>query len=159
MPFIATPMGTMHARFAQGKLTSLLFCQKRDEPGITPEDSLALQMTVNFLENYFLGKQAPMPPLLLNGTPFQKSIWQILATIEYGKIASYGEIAARYCQKHNQPRLCARAAAHAVALNPVQIIIPCHRIILANGLPGNYAGGAERKKELLAHEKIHGIAR
>ncbi len=82
------------------------------------------------------------------GTPFQRSVWSALCEIGYGETASYGEIAARV----GQPG-AARAVGIANARNPVSIIVPCHRVIGADGTLTGYGGGLPRKRYLLDLER------
>ncbi|GAC1416603.1 MAG: methylated-DNA--[protein]-cysteine S-methyltransferase [Candidatus Velthaea sp.] len=83
------------------------------------------------------------------GTPYQARVWQALRTIPNGETRSYGELAAQLGATH------ARAVGHANSLNPVAIVIPCHRVIGANAALTGYAGGLEKKRWLLAHERAH----
>ena len=103
-----------------------------------------------WLDSYFGGEQ-PDPeelPLSPSGTAFQQSVWQQLLQIPYGEIMTYGELAARIgCG-------AARAVGGAVGRNPISIIIPCHRVLGADGSLTGYAGGTECKRWLLAHEEL-----
>jgi O-6-methylguanine DNA methyltransferase len=83
----------------------------------------------------------------LHGTDFQKSIWQSLLTIQSGETLTYSQLAA----KAGKPKAI-RAAASAVAKNPISILIPCHRILPKSGGVGHYGGGSHIKKSLLEHE-------
>ena len=106
-----------------------------------------------WLETYFAGKAPDFtPPLAPRGTAFQRSVWEILLTIPYGRTASYGEIAARLAKKRGLPRLSAQAVGGAVGRNPISLIIPCHRVIAADGSLTGYAGGLEKKRFLLRLE-------
>lgn len=121
-----------------------------------------------WLNAYFAGKRPPETPLLhLLGTPFQLEVWNLLLAIPYGQTTSYGALAhelerqrVRYADPLGQrpdgqypPRTSARAVGGAVGRNPVSIIVPCHRVLGANGSITGYAGGLERKKALLALEQ------
>lgn len=107
-----------------------------------------------WLDIYFSGREPGFtPPLALRGTPFRKEVWAILLTISYGQTCTYGEIAAKLAQKRHIPRMSSRAVGAAVGHNPVSLIVPCHRVIGADGSLTGYAGGLERKKRLLALEK------
>lgn len=88
-------------------------------------------------------------PLKLEGTPFQQLVWQALRDIPYGETRSYGELAAAI----GRPKAC-RAVGMANHNNPLAIIVPCHRVIGANGRLTGYAGGLEIKRALL---KLEGI--
>ncbi|AUB78284.1 hypothetical protein BBH56_03645 [Spiribacter roseus] len=87
--------------------------------------------------------------LALHGTAFQMQVWRALAELRAGEPVSYSELAARI----GRPG-AARAVASAVAANPVPVLLPCHRVIRRNGQIGQYIGGASRKRDLLAHERI-----
>ena len=101
------------------------------------------------LDEYFAGDLAALDRIAVDtgGTPFQQSVWRLLRQIPAGKTASYGELAA----KLNSPG-AARAVGLANALNPVAIVVPCHRVIGAGGRLVGYGGGLDRKRWLLAHE-------
>ncbi|MBR6186551.1 MAG: methylated-DNA--[Clostridia bacterium] len=106
-----------------------------------------------WLDLYF-GGSAPdhVPPLRPRGTAFQQAVWQALLTVPFGHTATYGEIARALAAQRGLARLSARAVGGAVSRNPVSIIIPCHRVLGADGGLTGYAGGAEKKAWLLAHE-------
>ncbi|MDR2021570.1 MAG: methylated-DNA--[protein]-cysteine S-methyltransferase [Treponema sp.] len=104
---------------------------------------------------YFSGKEPDfMPPLMPEGSPFQKSIWNILRKIPYGQITSYGAIAKQLELENNGKPASARAAGSAVGHNPVSILIPCHRVIGKNGDLTGYAGGLAIKRKLLQMEGV-----
>ena len=106
-----------------------------------------------WLETYFSGKNpAFTPPLAPRGTEFQKSVWDVLLTIPCGQTASYGEIAAELARARGLPHLSARAVGGAVGRNPISLLIPCHRVIAADGSLHGYAGGLEKKRYLLQLE-------
>ena len=110
--------------------------------------------TEHWLDLYFSGDIPDFTPsLLLRGTPFQKEVWDILLTIPYGKTMTYGEIAARIAGRKNLTRMSAQAVGGAVGHNPISLIVPCHRVVGANGKLTGYAGGVEKKEWLLRLEK------
>jgi methylated-DNA-[protein]-cysteine S-methyltransferase len=92
------------------------------------------------------------PPLALKGTEFRRAVWEILLAIPYGATTTYGEIAERIARL-NGKKSSARAVGGAVARNPVSLIVPCHRVVGADGSMTGYAGGIERKVKLLELEK------
>ena len=121
-----------------------------------------------WLDAYFAGKRPPeTPPLHLLGTPFQLEVWNLLLAIPYGQTTSYGALAQELERRRaqcaealgqrpdgqNPTRTSARAVGGAVGRNSVSIIVPCHRVLGANGSITGYAGGLERKKALLALEQ------
>jgi AraC family transcriptional regulator of adaptative response/methylated-DNA-[protein]-cysteine methyltransferase len=98
---------------------------------------------------YFEGKlHAFTTPLHFLGTPFQKQVWQELLQIPYGETRSYSEMAAAVGRPSSY-----RAVAQANGANQLAIVVPCHRVINANGDLGGYGGGLSRKEWLLAREK------
>ena len=103
------------------------------------------------LERYFGGDHAALDtvPVELNGTPFQKNVWQALRRIPSGTTISYSELAKRI----GEPS-AVRAVGTANGANPVAVIVPCHRVIGANGTLTGYGGGLDRKRWLLSHEGI-----
>jgi AraC family transcriptional regulator of adaptative response/methylated-DNA-[protein]-cysteine methyltransferase len=92
--------------------------------------------------------ETPPPPLDLGGTAFQRLVWQALTEIPPGATVTYGELAARL----GRPT-AARAVARACATNPVAVVVPCHRVVAADGGLGGYRWGTERKRRLLAGER------
>ena len=101
------------------------------------------------LAEYFAGqRQAFDLPLRMQGTPFQQKVWAALREIPYGETRSYGQIAAQV----GNPK-AGRAVGMANNRNPIAIIVPCHRVIGANGSLTGYAGGLSVKQELLALER------
>lgn len=92
-------------------------------------------------------------PFSMRGTEFQERVWRALETIPFGETISYGELAERI----SAPR-AARAVGAAVGLNPISIILPCHRVVGSGGRLTGYGGGLERKKWLLEHEARHAPA-
>ncbi len=111
--------------------------------------SKILQQTEEWLENYFSRKfsNLKMPVLDLHGTPFEVKTWKELLKIKTGKTTSYGDIATRIKNPNAQ-----RAVGRAVGSNPIAIMVPCHRIIGANGALTGFRGGLNRKVWLLEHE-------
>jgi len=130
-----------------------IFRNKQDAPmvptlrGKTPEIKI-LAVTVTQLEGYLDGKRKSFDlPLDVTGTAFQKRVWEELQKIPYGKTASYKEIARRI---HNAKAV--RAVGNANGKNPLCMIIPCHRVIAADGTLGGYSGGLDMKRALLKLE-------
>lgn len=106
------------------------------------------QLAREQLEQYFAGERSEFDiPLDLRGSEFQRSVWDALLTIPYGETRSYGEIAKQIGRPDR-----ARAVGSANGRNPVSIVVPCHRVIGADGSLVGYGGGLERKRWLLEHE-------
>ncbi len=108
-----------------------------------------------WLDIYFAGKEPNfMPRLHPIGSGFRQSVWEILLQIPYGKTITYGEIARQLAEKQGIAKMSAQAVGGAVGHNPISIIIPCHRVIGANGSLIGYGGGIERKRRLLELEHV-----
>lgn len=93
------------------------------------------------------------PPLHLIGTEFQTAVWNHLLSIPYGTTVTYSAIGKRIAASRGGARISAQAVGGAVGHNPISIIIPCHRVVAANGSLTGYAGGILRKVKLLTLEK------
>lgn len=109
------------------------------------------------LRAYFAGRRARFTvPIDLSGTPFQRRVWQAMRHIPCGAVETYGGLARRLAARascHTPPRpMLARAIGQACAANPIAIVIPCHRVLAADGSLRGYGGGLERKRRLLHHE-------
>lgn len=118
----------------------------REDAGANPLPAAARQ-----LEEYFAGKRRAFDlPLHLDGSEFQKRVWRALLEIGYGETWSYGELARRV----GNPK-ASRAVGLANGRNPISILVPCHRVIGADGTLTGYGGGLDRKRWLLAHEGLH----
>ncbi len=119
------------------------FGQPPDDPGSEPFAAASAQ-----LREYFDGQRTEFDlRLALDGTLFQRRVWAALQDIPYGQTVSYGQLADRI----GQPS-ASRAVGLANGKNPVGIIVPCHRVVGADGGLTGYGGGIERKRYLLAHE-------
>jgi methylated-DNA-[protein]-cysteine S-methyltransferase len=104
---------------------------------------------VRALEAYFDGELSALDglPVVMQGTEFQRAVWRTLRTIPCGRTMSYGELARRI----GRPR-AVRAVGLANGANPIGIVVPCHRVIGADGTLTGYGGGVDRKRWLLDHE-------
>ena len=106
-----------------------------------------------WLEVYFSGRDPGFtPPLRMESTPFRRAVWEILLAIPFGRTMTYGEIAAELARREGVARMSAQAVGGAVGHNPISLIVPCHRVIGADGTLTGYGGGLERKRFLLALE-------
>lgn len=118
------------------------------------DDMPVFDQTKDWLDRYF-AKQTPTVfelSLAPAGSRFRQNVWDILCQIPYGHVVTYGEIARQMAQKMDRPAMSAQAVGGAVGHNPISIIIPCHRVVGANGSLTGYAGGIEKKAWLLSHE-------
>lgn len=108
------------------------------------------------MKNYFAGRLSAIDnlPVQTAGTPFQRAVWSALRQIPRGATESYGQLA----QRIGRPT-AVRAVGLANGANPIGIVVPCHRVIGANGSLTGYGGGMDRKRWLLEHERAHSEAR
>lgn len=111
--------------------------------------------TRRWLDCYFSGRQPDFtPPYRIDGlTPFRRDVSAAMLAIPFGSTATYGGIAANIARKRGLARMSAQAVGGAVGWNPICIIVPCHRVVGANGAIVGYSGGICNKIALLAHEK------
>ena len=148
-----TPIGPLHLTFSAKGLAALDFADKggATAPGSPPPPEMRpmIDAVKRQLRQYFAEGVADFTglPLDLQGTPFQKKVWRELQRIPQGQKISYRKLAERV----GSPRGF-RAVGQANRRNPVPIIIPCHRVIAADGSLGGYSSGIDRKKWLLKHE-------
>lgn len=106
-----------------------------------------------WLDIYFSGKAPDFtPPLRIEGTVFRRAVWEILLTIPFGRTMTYGKIAELISKQNGLVKMSAQAVGNAVGHNPISIIIPCHRVIGANGNLTGYAAGTDKKLKLLELE-------
>ena len=152
-----SPLGGITLTSDGTALTGLYFDGERDFPDLSPASKKDLPVfgeVMHWLDLYFAGT-APdfMPPLAPVGTTFQQAVWEILKTIPYGETTTYGAIA-KQLEKNTGRRMSAQAVGGAVGHNPISILIPCPRVIGANGSLTGYAGGLDKKEYLLELEGI-----
>lgn len=154
---IPTPLGQMIAIAENEALCELLFAGERtaSPPADcvnTPEHPLFHELQ-NQLAAYFAGERISFTlPLAPQGTPFQKRVWDLLLAIPHGTTTTYGALARRVSEERGVEITAPQAIGGAVGRNPIAIIIPCHRVIGADGSLTGYAGGLDRKAALLALE-------
>ena len=148
------PLGRIMMAGSGEALTGLWFDgQKHYAETLSAEhaekDIPVLAETRRWLDLYFGGRIPDFtPPLETRGSAFRKAVWEILLSIPYGRTVTYGEIAGRIAGRNG----AAQAVGGAVSHNPVSLIIPCHRVIGADGSLTGYAGGTDRKSCLLRME-------
>lgn len=136
-------------------LTGLYFDSYNDNLNHKETDLSIFHTTAMWLDCYFGGKKPDfIPQIHLEGTSFQKEVWDILLTIPYGKYMTYGDIASLIAKKRGIKLMSAQAVGQAVSKNPIAIIIPCHRVLGQNKALTGYAYGLENKRMLLKLEKI-----
>lgn len=123
--------------------------------GCLEQETEILSVGKRWLDLYFSGQKLDfLPPLHPKGSAFQMSVWDMLLEIPYGETVSYGEIARKIAEKRGLSRMSAQAVGGAVGRNPIAIIIPCHRIVGADGSMTGYAGGLDKKIKLLELERM-----
>ena len=151
---LESPLGSMTAAEKNGAVIGLWFEDQKHYPQ-NSKDWLAnpnaeiFEQLQNWLAAYFSGQEtASLPPLAPSGTEFQKKVWQKLLSIKKGETSTYGQIALALGNGGSS----ARAVGGAVGRNPISILIPCHRVLGANGTLTGYAGGLRRKEALLQLE-------
>lgn len=123
---------------------------------ITEGDTPVLTEAKAWLDRYFAGEKPGPGELKLapTGGAFRQAVWEILCAIPYGQVTTYGEIAREMAARMGTTRMSAQAVGGAVGHNPVSIIIPCHRVVGSNGSLTGYAGGIDKKIQLLTHEGV-----
>lgn len=133
------------------------FLGKIEEEMQEKENIEILIKTKKWLDSYFKKERPKISELDLApiGSEFAKNVWKILCQVPYGKITTYGEIANEISKAMYKDKMSPQAVGGAVGHNPISIIIPCHRVIGANGKLTGYAGGIDKKIKLLKHEGIN----
>ncbi|MDI3385272.1 methylated-DNA--[protein]-cysteine S-methyltransferase [Streptomyces sp. B-S-A8] len=149
------PYGTLTLVAVDGTLSGLYMTEQRHRP---PEETFGARVTpdeapfaeaARQLGEYFAGERHTFDlPLRLAGTPFQRRVWEGLSTIRYGETRTYGELAAQLGKPN-----ASRAVGLANGKNPIGIVVPCHRVVGANGSLTGYGGGLDRKRRLLELER------
>lgn len=144
---IDTPIGPLAIREEDGAICAIDFT----EGELCPPAAPLLQEAARQLAAYFDGTLTEFNlPIRMEGTAFRLQCWQALCTIPYGETISYGEQAKRI----GNPK-AVRAVGGANHHNPISIVVPCHRVIGADGSLTGYGGGVDKKKWLLEHERRH----
>lgn len=145
-----TPIGPLTVASNGMAVTHVLF-GARELPGRAVPSELT-NRAVNEIQEYLAGKRTAFDiPLAPEGTPFQCRVWRALENIPYGQTRSYADVAALV----GNPK-ATRAVGAANNRNPIAILVPCHRVVGANGKLTGYAGGLALKQRLLDLERAHG---
>jgi len=145
-----SPIGILEISGTEMGITGVHFVEKKSDPD--PAIPLPLKDCCKQLYEYFVGNRKEFAlELQLDGTSFQKSVWNQLLKIPYGKTVSYKEVAAAIDNEK-----AVRAVGSANGRNNIAIIIPCHRVVAHDGTLGGYGGGLWKKEWLLDHEKKFG---
>lgn len=158
-----SPLGEMLLAEENDALIGLWFTGQKYFPSLDGQDTSTpcLERVTEWLDRYFAGKAPDISeiPILLRGSDFRLAVWHILTEIPYGTTLTYGEIAGQL-EKQTCRRVSAQAVGGAVGHNPISVIVPCHRVVGADGSLTGYAGGTDKKAWLLQHEKLtssHGL--
>lgn len=148
-----SPVGILKIKISDEHVSEILYSDEKSETSddaieLSSESKKILEKTISQLDEYFAGKRKTFDlPIKQTGTGFQQKVWDELMNIPYGKTISYLQLAQRLGDVKS-----IRAAASANGRNKLSIIVPCHRVIGANGSLVGYGGGLPRKKWLLHHE-------
>jgi len=144
---IPSPIGPLQL-IGNGEALQGLYMHPYNPPDDWRESAEPFADAIAQLNEYFAGERTEFDLALdMRGTQFQKDVWNALLTIPYGETRSYGEIAKQIGRPDR-----ARAVGSANGSNPISIIVPCHRVIGADGSLVGYGGGLDRKRFLLDHE-------
>lgn len=155
-----SPIGRIALASNGNELTGLWFYGQKYFADNLPERHEEKELpifaqTKKWLDVYFSGKSPDFtPPIAMDGiSPFRKRVWEIMIAIPFGKTSTYGQIA-KQIERETEKRASAQAVGGAVGHNSISLIIPCHRVVGTNGSFTGYAGGIDKKMELL---KLEGI--
>ncbi len=149
-----SPVGAISVEATDDGVIGVSFVERgpsRQGPSARARGHLAAAAAA--LDDYFAGRPPALPEIHLRGTAFQLAVWKALVTIPWGEVRTYGEIARQLGRDGG-----ARAVGGANHENPVAILVPCHRVVAADGRLGGYAAGLDVKRWLLAHEAAHAPA-
>lgn len=155
-----SPIGDIVIAAEENRITGLWFKNQKYFGSTLTEQNEEKKLTVfekacDWLKIYFSGEEPSFTPdLRLKGSRFRHRVWDILLKIPYGEVITYKEIADKVALEKNVESMSAQAVGGAVAHNPISLIIPCHRVVGANGSLTGYAGGIDKKIKLLELEKI-----
>lgn len=153
-----SPLGTITIACDEKAIIGLWFDGQKYFGNILPDEIETkehplLKEANRWLDIYFSGQEPDfLPPLRYGSTKFRKMVCDIMLTIPYGKTMTYGEIASIIARNLDIPRMSAQAVGGAVGHNPISLMIPCHRVVGANGNLTGYAGGIDFKARLLELE-------
>jgi methylated-DNA-[protein]-cysteine S-methyltransferase len=121
---------------------------------VVKEDPQVFAKTKNWLDRYFAGEKPKIAelPLAPIGSEFRQAVWKLLCEIPYGEVTTYGSIAKKLAVQLRKDSISSQAVGGAVGHNPISVIIPCHRVVGADGSLTGYAGGIGKKVKLLELE-------
>ncbi len=147
--------GRVESRSYEGEAEKVLSAGEIMDSESEEQGIKYLRSAKNWLDIYFSGKKPEIKiPYHFIGTEFQKEVWGVLSTVPYGQTMTYKDIANLIAMLHGRENMSAQAIGQAVGKNPIGIIVPCHRVIGANGKLTGYAAGLDIKARLLEIEGI-----
>lgn len=155
----SSPLGEMLLAADKAGLTGLWFEGQKYFARSLEQEHLeqvipVLTQAKEWLDLYFSGKRPDFEvPLHLTGTDFQNEVWEILRAVPYGQTTTYGEIAKTLAARRGLAHMSAQAVGGAVGHNPISVMVPCHRVVGADGSLTGYAGGIDKKEALLRLER------
>lgn len=157
-----SPVGTITLACDGDNLVGLWIEGQKYHSDTIPEEMVEngdiqiFDVAKKWLDRYFAGKKPAISELPLDpiGSEFRQAVWDILCEIPYGEVITYGDIAKKMAVKINKKSMSSQAVGGAVGHNPISIIIPCHRVVGANGNLTGYAGGVDTKIKLLELEGV-----
>lgn len=149
-----SPVGTLCVEAGDRGVLGITFEDRGPaRAGLSARARAHLDGAAEALAGYFAGSPPRLPVLDLRGSSFQLAVWSALGDIPWGEVRTYGDVARLLGREGG-----GRAVGGANHENPVAILVPCHRVVQANGRLGGYAAGLEVKRWLLAHEAAHSPA-
>ena len=157
-----SPIGNLTISATPTALTGLWIQNQKYYPNlanwhqVSPSDNPILTAAANWLDSYFSGEKPSHSaiPISPQGTPFRQQVWRHLCQIPYGSTTTYGALAKAIAAENRLNSMSPQAIGSAVGHNPISIIIPCHRVVGANGTLTGYAAGTDIKLRLLALEGV-----
>ncbi len=153
--FVESPLGPLRVVCSSEAIVGIYFPEHHPPPAVSAPDGVhsLLDQAREELNQWFAGDRTAFDvPTSAAGSDFQRTVWTVLRTLEFGQTTTYAELA----RMLDRPIGAARAVGTAVGRPPLSIIIPCHRVVGAGGKLTGYAGGVWRKRWLLAHESGEG---
>lgn len=156
----SSPVGVLTITTDGTHITGLWFDNQSDyerklNDKVVAQEQPIFQKVRTWLDHYFQGDNPTIDfPLKPTGTAFREQVWEILTTIPSGETMTYGEIADKIARVKGKDKMSAQAVGGAVGSNPISILIPCHRVVGADGSLTGYGGGIDKKIKLLEIETV-----